>query len=282
MSADVAAIAAALGFPGIWFLNGSYEWGCTAAARDEDGAPWLARTLDWPYPGLGRHLEVARMRGTAGEFFNVTWPGYVGVLTASAPGRFAAAINQAPLRRRTRQPWLRPFDVAVNALRHLADPLLPARPSVARGVRDLPRFRRGPAPARDRADRASGDLHAGRLRARRTLRDRAHREEFSTAAAEDTAAANDWLQQHGAVGSAGRHPASCLTRSSEEAAARSRARQEALAVVAATVRAGGFCLGDAAGAQPVHPHRGGDVSRRRHVARGRLRAGGGRRIGASR
>ncbi len=34
-----------------------------------------------------------------------------------APGRFAAAINQAPLWRRTRKPWLRPFDLAANALR---------------------------------------------------------------------------------------------------------------------------------------------------------------------
>ena len=27
------------------------------------------------------------MRGAAGDFDSVTWPGYVGVLTASAPGR---------------------------------------------------------------------------------------------------------------------------------------------------------------------------------------------------
>ena len=100
--ADIAAIAAALGFPGIWLLNGSYQWGCTALAREEGGAPWLARTLDWPFPGLGRHAEVAHMRGPAGDFFSVTWPGYVGVLTAMAPGRFAASINQAPLWRRTR------------------------------------------------------------------------------------------------------------------------------------------------------------------------------------
>jgi len=72
---EVRAIAAALGFPGIWFLNGSYQWSCTALARDEDGAPWLARTLDWPFPGLGRHVEIARMQGPAGEFYNVTWPG---------------------------------------------------------------------------------------------------------------------------------------------------------------------------------------------------------------
>jgi peptidoglycan/xylan/chitin deacetylase (PgdA/CDA1 family) len=69
---EVAAIAEALGFPGIWFLNSSYQWGCTAVARDQDGAPWLARTLDWPFPGLGRHLEVAYMRGAAGEFFNLS------------------------------------------------------------------------------------------------------------------------------------------------------------------------------------------------------------------
>ena len=112
---EVQAIASDLGFPGIWFLNGCYQWGCTALAREQGGAPWLARTLDWPFPGLGRHMEVARMRGAAGDFDSVTWPGYVGVLTASAPGRFAACINQAPMRRRTRRPWLRPYDIALNA-----------------------------------------------------------------------------------------------------------------------------------------------------------------------
>src|SRR4051812_28144068 len=38
---DVAAIAATLGFPGIWFLNGCYQWGCTSLACDEGGVPWL-------------------------------------------------------------------------------------------------------------------------------------------------------------------------------------------------------------------------------------------------
>jgi hypothetical protein len=114
--ADIEAIAADLNFPGIWLLNGSYQWGCTALAREESGAPWLARTLDWPFPGLGRHVEVAHMRGPAGEYFSVTWPGYVGVLTGVAPGRFAIAINQAPLWRRTRHPWLRSYDIAANAV----------------------------------------------------------------------------------------------------------------------------------------------------------------------
>jgi hypothetical protein len=113
--AEIAAIAGALDFPGVWFLNGSYEWGCTALARDAD-APWLIRTLDWPFPGLGRHVEVARMEGPAGDFYNVTWPGFVGALTAMAPGRFSAAVNQAPLLRRMQHPWLRPYDMLANAI----------------------------------------------------------------------------------------------------------------------------------------------------------------------
>lgn len=114
---EIEGIAAALGFSGVWFLNGSYSWGCTTMARDEDGDPWLARSLDWPFPGLGRHVEVAHKYSPSGDFYSVTWPGYVGALTAMAPGRFAGAINQAPLWRRTRHPWLRPFDIVANALK---------------------------------------------------------------------------------------------------------------------------------------------------------------------
>jgi hypothetical protein len=119
---EVRAIAGVLGFPGIWFLNGSYQWSCTALAREEDGVPWLARTLDWPFPGLGRYVELVRMEGPAGEFINVTWPGYVGALTALAPGRFGAAVNQAPMRRRSHAKLLRLYDLSANAvttLRHV-------------------------------------------------------------------------------------------------------------------------------------------------------------------
>ena len=47
---EIEGIAAALGFSGVWFLNGSYSWGCTTMSRDEDEEPWLVRTLDWPFP----------------------------------------------------------------------------------------------------------------------------------------------------------------------------------------------------------------------------------------
>jgi hypothetical protein len=104
----------------VWMLNASCLWGCTARAGAENGAPWLIRTLDWPFAGLGGHAEIAHMRGERSDFFSVTWPGYVGVLTAMAPQRFAAALNQAPARRRTRHHWLRPYDYAANAMRAAA------------------------------------------------------------------------------------------------------------------------------------------------------------------
>ena len=114
--AELDAIAARTRLSGIYAINLSYEYGCTTLARsDAPGAPpTLRRTLDWPFLGLGRAVIVARRSGPAGDFFDVTWPGAVGTLTAVAPGRFAAAINQAPLFRRTRANMLRPVDYARN------------------------------------------------------------------------------------------------------------------------------------------------------------------------
>jgi len=113
---EIAQIAETLEFSGVWLLNASYQWGCTARAAEENGVPWLLRTLDWPFAGLGRYAEVAHMRGPCGDFYNITWPGYVGALTAMAQGRFAACVNQAPMRRRTAHRWLRGYDFAANAV----------------------------------------------------------------------------------------------------------------------------------------------------------------------
>jgi hypothetical protein len=113
---EIAQIAGALDFSGVWLLNASYQWGCTARAAEEDGVSWLLRTLDWPFAGLGRYTEVAHMGGACGDFYSVTWPGYVGALTAMAPQRFAACVNQAPMRRRTAHRWLRSYDFAINAV----------------------------------------------------------------------------------------------------------------------------------------------------------------------
>jgi hypothetical protein len=96
---EIDAIAAILGRAGAHTLNVCFEWGCTSGVwRNADGA-LLRRVLDWPFPTLGESVVVARQDGPAGEFFNMTWPGANGIFHATAPGRFAAAINQAPSRR---------------------------------------------------------------------------------------------------------------------------------------------------------------------------------------
>ncbi|MGB8437279.1 MAG: hypothetical protein WCE38_23795, partial [Burkholderiales bacterium] len=224
---EIEAIARALGLPGIWFLNGSYEWGCTALARDEDGAPWIARTLDWPFPGLGRRVEIARMRGEAGEFYNVTWPGYVGALTAMAPGRFAAGMNQAPLRRRMRLPWLRPADMALNALRTWRIRSVPPDHLLRNVFETAPNY----VDARRRLEqtpiaRPVIFILVGCEPGERCVIERT--EDDFTTRTENTSAANDWWQStwpwEARVSSA-----VLLTRTYDEAAANSRLRRETLA-----------------------------------------------------
>ncbi|MFL6796893.1 MAG: hypothetical protein ACJ8F3_05725 [Xanthobacteraceae bacterium] len=224
--AEIRAIANGVGLPGIWFLNGSYQWGCTAAARDENGAPWLVRTLDWPFPGLGRHLAVMRMRGPAGEFLNVSWVGYAGVLTAVAPRRFAAAINQAPLRRRTHAPWLRPFDIAANALHtwsvrfcppdHLLRHVFETCENFAEARRKL----ETEPVARPVIFTLTGCQSGERCVIERT-------EEGYATRVDDTAAANDWLDGSDCW-EARINTTHLLTRTYQEARERSRLRREAL------------------------------------------------------
>lgn len=226
---EVHAIAKLLGFPGIWFLNGSYQWSCTALAREEEGAPWLARTLDWPFPGLGRFVEIAHMRGPAGEFHNITWPGYVGALTACAPGRFAAAINQAPMRRRTLDPRLRVYDLAANAiatLRHTRaippDQLLRQVFETAADYGAARRMLETTTIARPAIYTLSGCRPGERCVIERT-------EDAFNTRLDEHGAANDWLestpQWEGRIGAS-----KVLTSTFEEAAEFSRARREGLAL----------------------------------------------------
>jgi len=95
---EIDTIARLLGKPGGYALNFSFEMGCTTGCRSPDGktAMQIYRTLDWPFR-LGADVVVAKHQTSAGFYYNITWPGYVGVLTALAPGRFAAAINQPPM-----------------------------------------------------------------------------------------------------------------------------------------------------------------------------------------
>jgi hypothetical protein len=114
-SEDLESVAEILGFPGALTLNMSYLFACTTSAESgPNGAPLLRRSLDWPFAGLGRGVEIAWQAGPAGDFYNVTWPGAVGVLTAMAPKRFCGVVNQAPMRRRTRGLLGLPYDAAIN------------------------------------------------------------------------------------------------------------------------------------------------------------------------
>lgn len=98
---EIQAVAEQLGTEGAALLNLSYEWNCSTGVAPDSGAQGmrLLRVLDWPLDGLGRHVVVARAQSPAGPWLNITWPGAVGVTTALAPGRFAAAINQPPMLR---------------------------------------------------------------------------------------------------------------------------------------------------------------------------------------
>lgn len=96
---EIDAMAGILQTPGTYALNLSYEWGCTSGAFRTARTVTLLRVLDWPFPGLGRHVMVMHQSGPAGEFYNVGWPGLSGMLNGMAPYRFAATLNQAPMRR---------------------------------------------------------------------------------------------------------------------------------------------------------------------------------------
>ncbi len=111
--------------PGVWFLNLSFEWGCSTGVAADPGSSGsrILRTLDWPVRGLGREVVVARMEGSAGIYYCVTWPGFVGALTVMAPGRFAAAINQAPLVRHGMMGYS--VDWAINRIKLLRSRALP-------------------------------------------------------------------------------------------------------------------------------------------------------------
>jgi len=121
---EIDAVSQEAGRAGSWLLNLSYEWSCTTGAGPDPSGNGnrMLRTLDWPLDGLGETIVVAKFKGKAGPYFNVTWPGFVGVVTAMAPGRFSAAINQPPFRKWSRSYWL---DWTINRGRLLGRNAIP-------------------------------------------------------------------------------------------------------------------------------------------------------------
>ncbi len=71
-------------------------FGCTAFAIDTPDGILHARNLDWwtENSALARYTAVSHfVGGPAGEFTIVGWPGFVGVFSGCAPGRFAVTLN---------------------------------------------------------------------------------------------------------------------------------------------------------------------------------------------
>lgn len=100
--AELREVARALGVPEgrLLLANLAYELtnaaGCSSFIRDDPRGPLHARNLDWDFPGrlLRDHATVVRVSGAPlGDYALVTWPGFLGALTAVAPGRFSVAVN---------------------------------------------------------------------------------------------------------------------------------------------------------------------------------------------
>jgi hypothetical protein len=105
---EIARTARRVERRGGYFFNICYEWACsTSVGPDPRGeGPRMIRVLDWELKGMGQHQVIAEQKGAAGPYYNLTWPGYAGIVTGLAPGRFAAAINQGPRRPFSKFYWL--------------------------------------------------------------------------------------------------------------------------------------------------------------------------------
>lgn len=102
-AAEVDSIASIAGVDALEVLlaNVYYDafkhvMGCTAYALDTPTGPIHARNLDWwtERSALSRTTIVGRFhRAGIPVFEAVTWPGFVGVLSGMAPGRFSVTLN---------------------------------------------------------------------------------------------------------------------------------------------------------------------------------------------
>ncbi len=89
---------------------------CTAVAYNlPKGAVAHVRNMDWPLKDCGAYSCVIHYKGApGGSFTTLGWPGYVGVLSGVAPGRFSATINQAPQSNLTSAQWPASFALRYN------------------------------------------------------------------------------------------------------------------------------------------------------------------------
>lgn len=96
---DLADVAAATGISKntLTLANYSYEltpFGCTTRVDTVRGHLRVRRTLDWSLLSLGKHSWV--VENTELGCTNVTFPGFVGAVTAMRDAEYAVVVNAAP------------------------------------------------------------------------------------------------------------------------------------------------------------------------------------------
>jgi len=73
-----------------------YGCGCSSYSCVVDGAPVLARNMDWVVPtSTGRHTRLFKFHGKKHMYLAVGVPGFVGVVSAMS-ANWAMVVNQAP------------------------------------------------------------------------------------------------------------------------------------------------------------------------------------------
>lgn len=73
-----------------------YGCGCSSYSCVIDGAPVLARNMDWELPdSVGQHTRIVRFHRGQHNYISVGVPGFVGVVSAMS-SRWALTVNQAP------------------------------------------------------------------------------------------------------------------------------------------------------------------------------------------
>jgi hypothetical protein len=74
-----------------------YHYACSSFSFNLRGAPLLARTMDWVWPDtLGHHTIVVRFHKKKHQYYAITFPGFVGVLSVISPKKWAMTVNMAP------------------------------------------------------------------------------------------------------------------------------------------------------------------------------------------
>ena len=76
------------------FTWGGGPFGCTSVSFWQPGVGMVhGRNLDWPLIAIRKHTIIIHFDGESGPFSAVTMPGFVGVLSGVAPGRFSVSLN---------------------------------------------------------------------------------------------------------------------------------------------------------------------------------------------